>query len=274
MKYLSTSHFYTTSAAITDFVSMYRQEETKYPRLNTFMENSNLGSYMNNLLTFLSLLEYQTEKLSQQLHRDENDGLILISQLVDHQNRLFAARILDRTQVYHSLTRLRDIRLIEKRMVETLVKNEIGCIPFPENNLTKLIDDIDESEEDRNNVVTRTVNLLNFFFQYQKTIQMKNKISLQEQLDRVLSNKVLLTNTSWWYSLSEFTKRRLLDTPIVYPKSKEIEMERALIDLQILRQGETKNVRKLFVNPENEEIIKGLLVYRDYLERIFTYLYD
>jgi uncharacterized protein (TIGR02453 family) len=34
-----------------------------------------------------------------------------------------------------------------------------------------------------------------------------------------------------------------------------------------------KNFKKLFVNPENEEMVKGLLIYRDYLERIFSYLY-
>lgn len=253
---------------------MYRQEETKYPRLNTFMENSNLGSYMNNLLTFLSFIEYQISKLSAKTSEQENDHVVFISQLVDLQNQLFPLRMLDRTQIYHSLTRLRDIRIKDKQMVETLVKNEIGCIVFPEINIMKLIQDIDESTEDRNHIVTRLINLLNFFFEYQKTIQMLNRISLQEQLDRVLSNKVLLTNTSWWYTVSEFTKRRLLDTPIVYPKSKEIDMERALIDLQILRKGETKNVKKLYVNPDNEKIVKGFLTYRGYVERIFAYLYD
>jgi hypothetical protein len=228
---------------------------------------------MNNLLTFLTLLGYQTRETISNLD-GENNNLILISQLVNQQNELFPSRILDRNQVYHSLTRLRDIKIKEKQMIHTTVKNEIGCTKFPETQILKLINDIDESTTDRNHIVTRLNNLLNFLFEYQQKIQSQNRVSLQEQMDRVLSNKVLLTNTSWWYSVSEFTKRRLLDSPIIYPKSKEIEMERALIDLQILRKGDSKNVRTLFVNPDNEEIVKSLLIYRDYLERVFTYLYD
>lgn len=274
MKYLSTIQFKVTSSSIADFGSMYRNEETKYQRLNTFMENSNLGSFMNNLLSFLTLVDYQTSKLFDKTELESNNKLILISQLVKHQNKLFPTRILDRNQIYHSLTRLRDITIKNKRMIDTQVKNEIGCAKFPEKNLIKLIEDIDESTTSRDHIVIRLNNLMNFFFEYQKKIQMGSKISLQEQLDRVLSNKVLLSNTSWWYSVSEFTKRRLLDTPSIYPKSKEIEMERALIDLQVLRKGETKNVRKLFVNPDKEDIVKGLMIYRDYLERVFIYLYD
>ncbi|MHA2032609.1 MAG: hypothetical protein ACW99Q_24835, partial [Candidatus Kariarchaeaceae archaeon] len=92
----------------------------------------------------------------------------------------------------------------------------IGCTKFPETQILKLINDIDESTTDRNHIVTRLNNLLNFLFEYQQKIQSQNRVSLQEQMDRVLSNKVLLTNTSWWYSVSEFTKRSVF-------KSKWIE---------------------------------------------------
>lgn len=253
---------------------MYRQEETKYPRLNTFMDHSNLGSFMNNLLTFLSLLDYQTSKISKRFDEEDEIQLILISQLLYHQNKLFPLRTLDRNEIYHSLTRLRDIRIKGKQMVETLVKNEIRCKAYPTKNILKLSGDIDESTVDKNHIVTRMINLLNTFFEYQQKIQMQNKFSLQKQLDRVLSNKVLLSNTSWWYSVSEFTKRRLLESSSDYPKSKEIEMERALIDLQILRKGKTKNVKKLYINADKQELVKGLLIYRDYLERILAYMYD
>ncbi|MHA2342930.1 MAG: hypothetical protein ACXADW_13720, partial [Candidatus Hodarchaeales archaeon] len=139
---------------------MYKQEETKYPRLYTFMEQCNLSSFMNNLLTFLTLLGYQTRETISNLD-GENNNLILISQLVNQQNELFPSRILDRNQVYHSLTRLRDIKIKEKQMIHTTVKNEIGCTKFPETQILKLINDIDESTTDRNHIVTRLNNLLN-----------------------------------------------------------------------------------------------------------------